>query len=54
MAKEMLMEKYSISENQAYKKIRKLSMDRRCSILQTAKDLVNYYNKVGIGKNLCK
>ncbi|MHC6180350.1 ANTAR domain-containing protein [Clostridium sp. JNZ X4-2] len=31
------MEKYSITENEAYGKIRKLSMNNQCSILETSK-----------------
>jgi response regulator NasT len=45
-AKEFLMDKYSIKENDAYKHIRKLSMDRQCSILETSKILVERYRKV--------
>ena len=35
-AKEMLMEKYSITEEAAYKRLRKSSMDRRCSMQEIA------------------
>lgn len=42
-AKEMLMETHAISENEAYKKIRRMSMDKQCSILQTSQKLINYY-----------
>lgn len=45
-AKEMLMDRYSIKEEDAYKRIRKISMDRRCSILQTSKNLIRMYRKV--------
>ncbi|OBR94194.1 response regulator [Clostridium autoethanogenum] len=44
-AKEILMEKYSITEEDAYKKIRKLSMDKQSSILSTSKNLLNYYSR---------
>jgi response regulator NasT len=44
-AKEMIMEKYTLTESEAYKRIRKLSMDKQCSILETSKNLVSYYNK---------
>jgi AmiR/NasT family two-component response regulator len=44
-AKEMIMEKYMITESDAYKRIRKLSMDKQCSIVETSKSLVSYYNK---------
>lgn len=42
-AKEMLMDRYSIKEEDAYKRIRKLSMDRHCSILQTSRSLIRVY-----------
>ncbi|MCH3963728.1 MAG: response regulator [Clostridium sp.] len=42
-AKEMLMDKYSIKENDAYKRMRKLSMDRHCTILQTSRNLIERY-----------
>jgi response regulator NasT len=45
-AKEMIMEKYTLTESDAYKRIRKLSMDKQCSIVETSKNLVSYYNKV--------
>ncbi|OAA84934.1 ANTAR domain-containing response regulator [Clostridium ljungdahlii] len=45
-AKEMLMDRYSIKEEDAYKRIRKLSMDRQCSILQTSISLMRGYRKV--------
>ncbi|MBA5850167.1 response regulator [Clostridium sp. cel8] len=45
-AKEMLMDKYSIKEDEAYKKIRKLSMDRQCTILQTSRNLIDRYRRV--------
>jgi Response regulator with putative antiterminator output domain len=45
-AKEILMEKYTLTENDAYKKLRKLSMDRQWSIVKTSKNLINYYNDV--------
>lgn len=35
-AKEILMEKYSITEEAAYKRLRKSSMDRRCSMQEIA------------------
>lgn len=44
-AKEILMEKYRITEDEAYKKIRKLSMDKQSSILYTSKNLLSYYTK---------
>lgn len=40
-AKEILMEKYKISENEAYKKLRKLSMDTQNTILQTSRNISN-------------
>jgi response regulator NasT len=45
-AKEMYMEKYSLTEEEAYKKIRKLSMDKQRSILETCSELVNYYDEI--------
>lgn len=45
-AKEMLMDRYSIKEEDAYKRIRKLSMDRQRSILQTSKDLMKRYGRI--------
>lgn len=45
IAKEMLMDKYSIKEDDAYKKIRKLSMDRHCTILQTSRSLIARYRE---------
>lgn len=44
-AKELLMDRYSIKENDAYKHIRKLSMDKQCSILETSKNLVERYRE---------
>lgn len=44
-AKEIMMEKYLIKENEAYDRIRKLSMDRRCSILETSLNLLKLYGK---------
>ncbi|TGA99871.1 response regulator [Sporolactobacillus shoreae] len=45
-AKEVMMEKYSITENEAYRRIRKLSMDRQCSILETSVKLLKLYGEV--------
>jgi response regulator NasT len=42
-AKELLMEKYSLSEEAAYKRIRKLSMDKQCSILETSESIIKLY-----------
>jgi response regulator NasT len=42
-AKELLMDRYSMKENDAYRKIRKISMDRRCSILETSIQLLKRY-----------
>lgn len=39
-AKEMLMERYSITEEAAYKRLRKSSMDRRCSMQEIAIDII--------------
>lgn len=39
-AKEMLMEKYSITEEAAYKRLRKSSMDRRCSMQEIASAVI--------------
>jgi len=44
-AKEMLMEHFSLSENNAYKKLRKLSMNKQCSILESSMTIVDYYKK---------
>lgn len=41
IAKEILMEKYRISENDAYVKLRKLSMDNQCSIFETCKKIID-------------
>ena len=42
-AKELLMEKFSITEEAAYKRLRKSSMDRRCSMLETANRTIEQY-----------
>lgn len=39
-AKELLMEKYSLTENEAYKRLRRMSMDSQRSILETCKELL--------------
>ncbi|SET49094.1 response regulator receiver and ANTAR domain protein [Natronincola peptidivorans] len=39
-AKGILMKKYQISEEEAYKRIRKLSMDKRCAMKQIASTIV--------------
>ena len=39
-AKEKLMEKYKLSENDAYKRLRKLSMDKQRSVLETSKNII--------------
>lgn len=39
-AKEMLMEKYLITEQAAYRRLRKSSMDRRCSMEEIAIDFI--------------
>ncbi len=44
-AKEFIMEKYSLSENEAYKKLRKMSMDKQSSILETSKNLLDFHKK---------
>lgn len=44
-AKEILMEKYKLTENDAYKRLRKLSMDKQSSILETSKNIIGYKNK---------
>jgi response regulator NasT len=43
-AKELIMEKYSITENEAYGRIRKLSMNNQCSILETSKRLIGFHD----------
>lgn len=45
IAKEILMEKYRLTENDAYKRLRKLSMDKQCSICETSKNIINYNKK---------
>lgn len=45
-AKEILMEKYKITEEHAYKRLRKLSMDNRCSILETSENIILYHKKL--------
>lgn len=42
-AKEILMEKYSIKEEAAYKRLRKSSMDRRCSMREVAVAVIQEY-----------
>ncbi len=42
-AKEILMERYSITEETAYKRLRKTSMDRRCSINEMAITIIEKY-----------
>jgi len=49
-AKEVLMEKFSLSENDAYKKLRKLSMDKQCSILETSMTLIDFNKNNSSGK----
>ncbi|MBV4426633.1 ANTAR domain-containing response regulator [Clostridium tyrobutyricum] len=44
-AKEILMDKYSMKENDAYRQIRKLSMDGQKSILETSIKLIRRYRK---------
>ncbi|MBV7271309.1 response regulator [Clostridium sp. PL3] len=44
-AKEILMERYSITEEAAYKKLRKTSMDRRCSIKEMAITIIEKYKQ---------
>lgn len=44
-AKEILMKKYSLNENEAYKKIRNISMDNQCSIVETSRNLIKTYIK---------
>lgn len=46
IAKEILMEKYKITEEHAYKRLRKLSMDNRCSILETSENIILYHKKL--------
>lgn len=42
-AKGMLMKEFKITEDEAYKKIRRLSMDKRCSMAEIAQTiLINY------------
>lgn len=40
MAKKILINKYNINENEAYKRIRSESMNRRCSIDRIAKEII--------------
>ena len=40
-AKEILMEKYKLKENDAYKRLRKLSMDKQCTILETSENIIS-------------
>jgi len=49
-AKEILMEKFTLTENDAYKKLRKLSMDKQCSILETSMTLIDFYKNKSFGK----
>jgi response regulator NasT len=44
-AKELLMERYSISEEAAYKRLRKATMDRRCSMKEMAIYIIENYKK---------
>lgn len=44
-AKEMLMEKYKVGENEAYKKIRKTSMDNQCTLIKTALNIIEKFDK---------
>lgn len=44
-AKEMLMEKYSITEEAAYKKLRKFSMDKRSSMHEVASDFIEKFKQ---------
>ncbi len=48
-AKEILMEKYKLTENDAYKRLRKLSMDKQSSILETSKNIIGSIS----GRKLC-
>lgn len=40
-AKEILMERYRMNENESYIKLRRLSMDNQCSIFETAKKIIS-------------
>jgi len=42
-AKEILMEKCKITEEAAYKRLRKSSMDKRCSMMETADTIIEQY-----------
>ena len=44
-AKEILMERYSITEKTAYKRLRKTSMDRRCSMKEMAITIIEKYKQ---------
>ncbi|URZ15271.1 ANTAR domain-containing response regulator [Clostridium felsineum] len=40
-AKEILMERYRITENEAYRKLRKMSMDKQLTILDMSKNIID-------------
>lgn len=42
-AKEVLMEKRNITEEAAYKMLRKSSMDKRCSMVEMAETIIEHY-----------
>jgi AmiR/NasT family two-component response regulator len=42
-AKELLMEKYNITEEAAYKRLRKSSMDKRCAMMEMAEIIIEQY-----------
>jgi len=45
-AKELLMEKCKFSEEAAYKRLRKLTMDKRCSMMEMAETIIEQYKKI--------
>lgn len=53
-AKETLMEKYSLNENDAYRKLRKLSMDKQSSIVEISKNIISINKKPIISKRVKK
>lgn len=53
-AKETLMEKYSLTENEAYKKLRKLSMDKQVSILEVCKNIITLNKRPVINNRIKK
>ncbi|MDT8718729.1 response regulator [Clostridium sp. 19966] len=47
-AKELLMEKFRLSENEAYKKLRRMSMDKQTTIFQVSQNILEHNESLDI------